>query len=217
MNGGWAGQPGTGLARRLVPGAKGGRAAGTAGSSVVGFDMAGEARQWQHAGNSVGKKDTAGPDVRRAHSRDRGCVRCACIRRALEERCAVCVARVLDLSLYSTILKLCTVTSECGCSGAYTTWHLYMIRADGVRASGRCVPHVRKVSPSRGRVVEKQRGVQRTPRRKHTPAFLCPCGLWQVRLDGLLTPHRPLQPPQAGSGGCGRRGGGGNSAAGASK
>ena len=40
------------------------------------------------------------------------------------------------------------------------------------KAPRRCVPHVRKMSPSRGRVVEKQRGVQRTPRRDHTPALL---------------------------------------------
>jgi len=58
--GGRAGRAGTGLARRPVPGAKGGRAAGTAGNSVVGCGMAGEARQWQHVGNSAGKKDAAG-------------------------------------------------------------------------------------------------------------------------------------------------------------
>ena len=58
--GGRAGRAGTGLARCPVPGAKGGRAAGTAGNSVVGCGMAGEARQWQHVGNSAGKKDAAG-------------------------------------------------------------------------------------------------------------------------------------------------------------
>ena len=95
MNGCWAGRPGTGLARRPVPGAKGGRAAGTAGNSVVGCDMAGEARQWQHAGNNVGKIGRCWTCCVEGDSCDRGSVN-ALTCRTLHEECLVDVGRVHD-------------------------------------------------------------------------------------------------------------------------
>ena len=55
-----AGRAGIGISRRFVQSAAEGRGPGTSGCSEVECSMAGKARQWQHAGNNVGKRDAVG-------------------------------------------------------------------------------------------------------------------------------------------------------------
>ena len=58
--GGRAGRAGIGISRRFVQSAAEGRGPGKSGCSEVECSMAGKARQWQHAGNNVGKRDAVG-------------------------------------------------------------------------------------------------------------------------------------------------------------